>query len=371
MNFPILGRLPQILFNVFFSRGDTSFSLFEFFLIAKSLAIFILKENFLLFTTLLVIFYFVFIFFLEKLLLYRNFFFLKSTLPIEIFTIFLCLSFFYTYLCVGSEIYHQTISIIRGINFRNADFYIIFLIPLLICSKEFKNYLNKKIFLFFAFFLFFFSLTSFLVNRNNYANSILNNNEIFYKKLYLNIPNNSKVAVYNNIYGYGFENENLFYRTVNIMANDRYADELFDRFPNVRYLRLNDIMHEIKPEILRPEILNNQKLISYSKIKIIRDDWDNFLEKKLPKKLYISLSYKSLSLTGNYFVGDKERSNNIFLKRNNENIEYIIFPKVRLFDQYNLSVDEFISILGKRLDIVDVKNFNVENDYWYILKIKQ
>ena len=187
----------------------------------------------------------------------------------------------------------------------------------------------------------------------------------------MNIPNNSKVAVYNNIYGYGFENENLFYRTVNIMANDRYADELFDRFPNVRYLRLNDIMHEIKPEILRPEILNNQKLISYSKIKIIRDDWDNFLEKKLPKKLYISLSYKSLSLTGNYFVGDKERSNNIFLKRNNENIEYIIFPKVRLFDQYNLSVDEFISILGKRLDIVDVKNFNVENDYWYILKIKQ
>jgi hypothetical protein len=124
-------------------------------------------------------------------------------------------------------------------------------------------------------------------------------------------------------------------------------------------------MHEIKPEILK-----NHVSISPSKIKILSNDWDNFLENKLPKKLYIFLSHKSLSLTGNYFIGDKERSNNIFLKRNNENIEYIIFPKVRLFDQYELTVDEFIPILGKRLNIVNVKDFTVENDYWYILKIK-
>ena len=60
LNFPIIGRLPQILFNVLFSRGDTSFNVFEFFFITKSLAIFIFRENFLLFTMLLVIFYFTF-----------------------------------------------------------------------------------------------------------------------------------------------------------------------------------------------------------------------------------------------------------------------------------------------------------------------
>lgn len=367
LNFPIIGRLPQILFNVIFSRADTSFNFFEIFYLIESLMIFIFKENYFIFIPLAIVFYFFFIFFFQKFLkIYKKKIHTHLISPIEIFSILLFLCFCYTYLCVGSEIYHGNASIIRGINFRNSDIYFIFLIPLLICSKELKVFLSRKIVVFIIFFVFFFSCSLFLVNRNNYANSISNKNQIFYKKLYSSIPQESKIAVYNNLYGYGFENENLFYRTINIMANDRFSDELFDKFPNVRYLRMNDIMHQINPAILK-----NQKSISRSKIKIIRDDLDNFLEKKLPKKLYIFFSYKSLSLTGNYFVGDKERSNNIFLKRNNENIEYIIFPKVRLFDQYNLSVDEFISILGKSLNIVNVKNINVENDYWYILKINQ
>lgn len=366
LNFPIIGRLPQILFNVLFSRGDTSFNVFEFFFITKSLAIFIFRENFLLFTMLLVIFYFTFKFFFKKLLFCYKKDFFKSILPIEIFAIFLFLSFFYTYFCVGSEIYHQTISIIRGINFRNADFYFIFLIPLLICFKELENFFNKKNILPLAFFIFFFSLCLFLINRIDYANSISNKNQIFYKKIYSNISKESKIAIYNNLYGYGFEDEHLFYKTINIMANDRFAEEVFAKFPNVRYLRLNDIMHQWKPEVLK----NQQNKIS--KIKNIRNKWDNFLEKKLNKSLYTFLSYKSLLLTKNYFVGDQERNHDIFLKQKNEKIEFIIFPKKNnLFKQYNVSVDEFIYILGDKLNIDSVKMFGVQNDDWFILKIKQ
>jgi hypothetical protein len=310
--------------------------------------------------------YFTFNFFLEKLLFCYKKNFFKSILPVDIFAIFLFLSFFYTYFCVGSEIYHQSISIIRGINFRNADFYIIFLIPLLISSKDLKNFLNKQKIVLLFFFIFFFSLCLFLINRTDYANIISNKNQIFYKEIYSDIPKESKIAIYNNLYGYGFEDEQLFYKTINIMANDRFAEEVFAKFTNVRYLRLNDILHRWKPEVLK----NQQNKIS--KIKNIRNKWDDFLKKKLNKKLYLFFSYKSLSLTGNYFVGDHERSHDIFLKRKNEKIEFIIFPKINnLFKQYNVSADDFISILGGKLNIVGVKTFSVENDDWYILKIIQ
>jgi hypothetical protein len=36
-----------------------------------------------------------------------------------------------------------------------------------------------------------------------------------------------------------------------------------------------------------------------------------------------------------------------------------------------VSADDFISILGGKLNIVGVKTFSVENDDWYILKIIQ
>ena len=368
LNLPIIGRWPQILFNVFFSRADTSFNIFEINYLIKSLVDYIFRENYLIFIPLLFVFYFFFSYFIKKIIeIFKKKSYLKLFSPIEIFTILLFLCFFYLYLCVGSEIYYGTAHFYRGINFRNADIYFIFLVPLLICSKELRDFLSKKKIIIIFLFVFFFSCIFFLINRNNFSNNISNKNDIFYKKLYSNISKHSKIAVYNNIYGYGFENENLFYRTINIIANDRFSEELFDKFPNVRYLRLNDILHEIKPEILKGQSAPN----TASKIKNIRDIWDNFLEKQLSKNFYFFLSHKSLSLSGNYFIGDEERSNSLFIKRKNEKIDYIIFPNLKLFKEYNLSVEDFINILSKKLKIIKVENFKVENDDWYILKIKQ
>ena len=365
-NFPILGRTPIILYNVIFSRSDTSIDISEIFSLIVVLVRFVYNENLFLIFELIFLFLITAYFFIFKNLL-RFKFTKKINLPNSpsIFAIMLFIFFIYVFLAAANDIAsHKSNTIVRGVFFRNSYFYIIFLVPVIISNLKIKSLLSKNYFIFFSIFIFLSSFFNYIIDRSNYLSQLEKKNTIFYSYVSDNITKESYVAVFNNNYGYGFADENIYFRSNNYLVNDKFAAELMVQFPKTRYLRLHDIMNEIKPDLLINKKVYTQKYLEKALI-----NWDLFLEKYLYKSVYKILSYKSLELSGNIPINTKNRSSHLFVKANDEKINYIIFSNSPLFDEFGVTPVEFIDFLKSKIDVSSFKKFYIDNDVWYLVKL--
>jgi hypothetical protein len=365
-NLPILGRTPIILYNVIFSRSDTSFDLFEIFSLIGVLVKFIYSENLFLIFELIFLFFITAYFFIFKNILSFKFN-EKINLPnsVSIFAVMLFVFFIYVFLAAAADISnYKSNTIVRGVFFRNSYFYIIFLVPMIIANLKIKSFLSKNYFIFFSIFIFLSSFINYIIDRSNYLFQLERKNKIFYSYVSNNTAKESFVAVFNNNYGYGFADENIYFRSNNYLVNDKFASELMAQFPRTRYLRLHDIMNEIKPELLINKKEYTQKYLQKTLI-----NWDLFLEKNLYRSVYKILSHRSLELSGNVPINTRNRSSNLFVKADDEKINYIIFSNSPLFEQFGVTPVEFIDFLKSRIDVSSFKKFYIDNDVWYLVKL--
>ena len=102
-------------------------------------------------------------------------------------------------------------------------------------------------------------------------------------------------------------------------------------------------------------------------IKEVIYGYDNYL-RKIPY-LYLILSHNSHKLTSS-FPGQKKRSRDLFLKNQNENINYVIFNENNMIlKEFNISGLRLINKLNQFLNIISINEFQIYDDKWFILKL--
>jgi hypothetical protein len=125
LNFPILGRIPKIFYNIFFSRDDTLFNFLDIINILKYEYIFLRDQNFLLLSSF-------FIFLVVFILVIAKKFILKKKNENQIYFIFYILLFlsFLHILFVSNVEMKDFLTKRPSTLFRHLCFYSIFVIPL-------------------------------------------------------------------------------------------------------------------------------------------------------------------------------------------------------------------------------------------------
>ena len=366
LNLPIAGRLPEIIYNVLFSRSDTSFDTFNILNLIKTFLEVASREN-ILYLILIIINFFLFTYFL----IIKNFINIinKKNKKMKntnlIFAILIFSSYIYLSLSAAED-YLNFSENISGILFRHSYIYSIFIIFIFI-SFKIKNKFLEKVYILFTFVVFLSSIIFYIGERNIRNNDLIYKEKLFNNFLKKNISPGSKIAIFNNSVGYGFANENNFYRSINLISNDKFANDAYSRYPNIRYIRLHDYLdnYDFKKNI------QNKKL--NTKAKIIFEEIDLFLKKNLNNNFYKFFSYKSLKLTGNYLIHDRinNRSNDLFLKKDDELIHYAIFNNSELFNFYKILPEQFIKLVNLEYKISYFKSFLILNDKWYLVKFSE
>jgi hypothetical protein len=365
-NFPIIGRLPRIIYHVLFIRDDTSFQFNNIFEILEDLILFFKDFN-LFILGLLFLFSFLIIINILKyfylLIAYKNELKPKS---LNIFFFLLCASFAYTLLCtqVELELFRNEIGI--GDSLRNSYLYSLFICPLLL-SKKFEYKFFKIFTLTLVIFSFIYNLNSYNTNRERAKSELQNRNQILMNKIGFIFQGNSKVAMFNGG-GYPFSNAVMHHIGNNVFAGERFTNELNKKYKNIRYLRVIDIIDNY-----RNKNSNKNESVNYpnKKIKYLYDKIDNFLKKNFHPQLYLILSHKSFRETSN-FAGFKNRSKEFFIKDKSDKINYILFNYSNLFfKKEKITSEEFIKILKEKIDFKqeDIDIFQVKNDTWYLISL--
>jgi len=105
-------------------------------------------------------------------------------------------------------------------------------------------------------------------------------------------------------------------------------------------------------------------------IKDIISSFDVYLKDNLPKNIYLILSHNSHKLTST-FPGKINRPKNIFIKNENEKIDFIIFNENNLLmRQFGVSGISLIKKLENYLKIKDINEFDIDKDKWFIIKLQ-
>jgi hypothetical protein len=370
-NLPIIGRIPRVIYTVLFVRTDTRFSLDDVFLqkIIKLFQLIAFQNLFLI----VLIFLFLIIFFInlkkiQKFSYNKNF----------IYSILIFICFMYTLLVANDEIntfdkYNKT-----GFFLRNCYFNSIFIIPLFIglCNIKKKFIYSLKIF------IYIFILSSFITNIFFYDNfrdqkniRVLQNKEKFNIIINDLLPKNSLIGIYEDS-GYGFENEMIHYVGNSLFAGEKFNKDLIESFKNIRFFRLHDfILNNFSSNELTLSD-NVQKSINLTEkknknwIKDIISSFDVYLKDNLPKNIYLILSHNSHKLTST-FPGKINRPKNIFIKNENEKIDFIIFNENNLLmRQFGVSGISLIKKLENYLKIKDINEFDIDKDKWFIIKLQ-
>ena len=135
-------------------------------------------------------------------------------------------------------------------------------------------------------------------------------------------------------------------------------DEIVKLYPNFRYLRIQDIIAEIKT--------NNETPTKISGMKNELKKLDFFLENMLPRDLYEILSYQSKNSSINPNI---TRSKDIYTFSKNNRYKK---PKALLFSHPKINKENFIkeeelyNYLKKKIIIKKRLSFNIKDDEWFI-----
>ena len=175
--------------------------------------------------------------------------------------------------------------------------------------------------------------------------------------------------------GYGFENEMIHYVGNSLFAGEKFNKDLIESFKNVRSFRLHDFIlnnfsyNELTADDNLKKSINLGEKRNKKWIKDIVNSIDVYLKNNLPKNIYLILSHNSHKLTST-FPGQINRPKNLFIKNENEKIDFIIFNENNaLMSQFNISGISFIKKLENYLEIKDINEIDIDKDKWFIIKL--
>lgn len=346
-NFPIIGRIPKIIYNVIFSRYDTVIDKSNILEIVKDLFFFLVNNNVFL-LTLIILFIL-----LSIKLIYNNIKIYKfKLLKYEglFLLFFLILIFFiYTLLVAAEEISSK--QVFPGVILRNNYIYIVFVFFLLIRKDLIGDKINLLIII---------SISSFLINNLSYfseRNKIINDyelkNKIFYEEVNKYKKNNfDKLLVYSDI-GYGYEYFSILARGNSVFGTEKFNNEMVQAFPDLRYLRINDWYHNNVSKLYNPKTF-----ILYEKI-------DDFLLKHLPNKIYLILSHKSFEKTSDWF-GSANRSKKLFIGKDDDNVQLAIFNKTHHVKKSKDYI-KLINDIKNETGLKQSKKIEIKGDEWFVI----
>ena len=347
-NFPIIGRLPKIFYNVLFAREDTSFNILDTFSLLEKAILYLSNYN--IFLCFLIIFFFsLAIYELIKIALTN-----KSKFIFDSKIIFLSsISFFflYTLIVASKEISAQ--NLVQGVLLRNTYLYSCFIFISFFLLDKSKIY-NRIYFLILIFSILSFILTNhtYIKIRNNLIAINKNNNSILKEEVSKHVLKNSKILVFSDA-GYGYENFSIISRGNSVFAGEKFTSELIKYYPNLRYLRLHDIVN------------NTFRKFTSMQSHPLYDRFDAKIKDILPSNLYLILSHKSFHLTGGSLT-DPLRSKELFIKaHNNETVDAIIFNDSSLINGLNIEI--LIRYLKLNSSLSNHHRFNIQTDTWYII----
>ena len=349
LNFPIIGRLPKIIFNLLFIRSDSAFDYQDLYYKVFRLVNFIYEINiYLLILNTLFLGIILFNLFYKKTL--------KVSLDAIIYTALISFSYLFTLIMVEEEI--EPFKNSWGIMdlFRNNYLYTIFLIPIFQFIKF--NKIQIKI-------LLLFSILTFSQNLSYYKNlrdikvselkekNILFNDELNKRKISFEKDN---IAIYSWT-GYPLQSELSHFYANSIFAGERFNEEILKKYPDIKFLRILDIQKNF-----------NKKEETYTFLRIINDKIDLFLKNNFNYSVYLILSPKSFDAT-NISLNNPRRSNDLFIKNSNDKIKYIIYNE----SEANLKNDAVkiknYLINNQQISIKNYKNFKVKDDNWIIYEL--
>lgn len=358
-NFPIIGRIPKILYAAVFTRNDTLLNvnvLIEFF--NNFFTFYLDKKVFFLILVIILIIYCT-IFYLKFIIKVitskfetKN----KGDLYIFVFGLLLFLSFNYTLLNTARE--YKLFSNEPGIGdlLRNCFLYSLFIIPVLIFSNSNKKYVYfLKILIILAFFN---NLYFYENNRTKAKKNLELHEKIFYEKTDKYLKNRT-YAIFNT----GYPNTSLILHHIgnNIFAGERFTEELNRSNPNLRFLRVADIYNEMSHQN------NFSKNNTFFKKKMAQID--KIFKENLNRNLYLILSPNSFRETSN-FIGFKNRKKDLYLSQ--KKVDYIVFNSSnKFFLNRNINIEKFVNFLStkKNFKKENIAVINILNDKWYIIKL--
>jgi hypothetical protein len=345
LNLPILGRMPKIFFNVFFVREDTAFNHKNILGLIENFFYYI-QDNHYYFFTIIIIIFFKFIIDLKKnnRLLVKN----QNNIIYLITSILIFLFFIYTILAASAVNFYVNPIEIRGVGLRNIYISTIFVFFIFLYNKNLFTKLQFKIYFILTIFFFILSNVNYIKSRNSLILELNSKEKILLKNINSLLKNYKTLAVYSDI-GYGFGDYGIIARTNSVLAGEKFNDEIFEAYPNLRYLRLHDIVFQ----------LENKKFI-INKYVIYADD---IIKKYFPNKLHLILSPNSLNLTTTW-IGSSERPKDIFIKINNfDKIDGVIMSE-SIFIKYDFEILK--QYIEKESNFKNFRKIRVKNDAWYI-----
>ena len=368
-NFPILGRLPKVFIDIFFLRSDTSVSLSNFFQTIK-FGLLELSSNSLLSIPLTIFFLIIFFyncikFFVDKKkLVHKN----SQLYPLITFNILITFFYIFTFLN-ASQVFVADITIYsleRENFFRNNYPYLVFIfINLYLSSKYFKIRLFRHENIIFIISILLFLNTTF--NYNKYRTQFIADKEEKRKILitevskYVDIEKKI-IAYFNYCLAYSF-GEELFHLSGNSLeGNEKFTEEILNKYKNFRYFRYNDIIHNIQKIEISNKKVNNFK----NKIK----KFDKILENWLPNPIYEALSYKTQNTTMSPYI---KRNNDIYSLQSNANYKKanaLLFSHPYINKKKFIKEKDLYNYLKTRVVIKKRVVFTVKNDKWFLYLIE-
>jgi|LakMenEpi03Aug12_release.lakeMendotaPanAssembly.Ray.scaffolds.fasta_scaffold93410_2 hypothetical protein len=349
LNFPIIGRLPKILFNLLFIRSDSAFDYQDLYYRGYRLVNFIFEIN--IYLLILNALFLGIIFF--NLFCKKNF---KVSLAALIYTTLISISYLYTLIMVEKEI--EPFKNSWGIMdlFRNNYLYTIFLIPIFQSIKF--NKIQIKILLLFSILAFAENLSYYknlrdikvseLIEKKNLFNYELKKRKISFEK--------DNIAIYS-WSGYPFQNELSHFYANSIFAGERFNKEILRKYPNIKFLRILDIQKDF-----------NNKEETYAYLRTINDKIDLFLKNNFNYSVYLILSPKSFDAT-NISLNNPKRSKDLFIKNSNDKIKYIIYNENDPDLKNNAGKIKNYLINSQQISIKNYENFKVKDDNWIIYEL--
>ena len=338
-NFPIIGRIPKIFYNILFVRDDTILNFSEISNIIEEIAKIVSFVDF--------IFVFAIIFILSATLIniFLNY---KKNINLSICILLTSFWFIYTFTTTVLAIEDYWF---RGVISRHSYFYLYIILLQKNLWKD-DNFINiKKYFLIMCFGIFCVKSLNYISDRNDYLNLVAEKEILFKQKLSKYVNKDSKIAVYNNL-GYGYSDYSILGASNDVFSSESFTDELNNKFKNLRYLRLNNI----ERNILNKKDSNLEDL----SIANLYEKFDLNLKKYLPHRLYLILSHKSYKLTNPQYF--KKEADEIYTENINENkLDIILIGSNKLENK-----DRLIDFLNMKTGF-NPHYFEIKGDPWIIL----
>jgi hypothetical protein len=347
INFPIVGRLPKIVFNTFFNRHDIIIEtgIFEKFISKINLLNYNFGDYFIFFI------YFTFIissFFLA----YKNLD-KKNSLDIFLKIVSIFFIFFFMYTLFLTVSYYEIIDG-RGIITRNSYLLFSFLIFEKSLWQKEKSKKLKKFILLFSFFLFFMNNLHYVSSQKKSLLDTEAKNNKFEEKYFQYFSESDTVAIYNNG-TYGFKNFCALSNANEAFVKNAFTDELITTFPKKRHLNVNFISTIIEDN----KITNSKTREMYNFI----SEWFN---ENLPDKLNQFLNMNSYQLIHSKFNKYYFQNSSYTTKNEFEIIDgFILFDKQNKYNSTNI-----VNYLNKNNNYKIIKIW-IDNDMWWFLKLEK